>query len=514
MPRKQLDQFTELNDFELDVRSIQMLPLAFCSRHNVVVLGKVDIASPEPIHLGVLEQNTATRQLTQGLSMRWARPVLPVQLTSFEIQRALDVAYGVNTVGDLMEGHPLPTDLNEANHESPPSHLVDCTMLHAIQKRASDIHIECYSNDVDVRVRIDGVLYQLQTHISPDNINGVVNRLKIMAGLDIAEQRVPQDGRIRASVIDRQRTSRVDFRINTLPGPYGEDVVLRVLDVAMGLLPIDQLGMTEEMGRDFQQLLDNPEGAVLVTGPTGCGKTTTLYSCLEILKDGSRKILTAEDPIEYSLPKINQKQVSPVMSMADLSRAFLRQDPDIILIGEIRDHDTAITAAKAASTGHLVLGTLHTSDALGAIPRLRSLNLDDDQISDSLLAVLAQRLARRICTSCIEPTELTPEQRKRLGPLATNLRPSVGKGCSQCNDTGYRGRVGFFELMVIDHELQGEIAAGKHAPGLREILARKEHKSLIDDAVLKINHGQTSVDELLRVIPYRQLQAEIRSRTT
>ena len=219
---------------------------------------------------------------------------------------------------------------------------------------------------------------------------------------------------------------------------------------------------------------------MLVTGPTGSGKTTTLYSCLDILKDGSRKILTAEDPIEYSLPKINQKQVSPVMSMADLSRAFLRQDPDIILIGEIRDHDTAITAAKAASTGHLVLGTLHTSDALGAIPRLRSLKLDDDQISDSILAVLAQRLARRICSNCVERTELTSEQHKRLGPLAANLRPSLGKGCSQCNDTGYRGRVGFFELMVIDHELQGEIAAGKHAPGLREILARKEHKSLIE----------------------------------
>ena len=226
-------------------------------------------------------------------------------------------------------------------------------MLHAIQKRASDIHIECYSNDVDVRVRIDGVLYQLQTHVSPDNISGVINRLKIMAGLDIAEQRVPQDGRIRASVIDQNRSSRVDFRINTLPGPYGEDVVLRVLDVGMGLLPIDQLGMTVEMGRDFQQLLENPEGAVLVTGPTGSGKTTTLYSCLDILKDGTRKIMTAEDPIEYSLPKINQKQVSPVMSMADLSRSFLRQDPDIILIGEIRDHDTAVTAAKAASTGHL-----------------------------------------------------------------------------------------------------------------------------------------------------------------
>ena len=513
MPRSRIDSFTELHDFELDVQSIQMLPLAFCSRHSVVVLGQVSLASADPIYIGVLEQTPGIQQLTQGLSMRWARPVLPVKLTSYEIKRALDVGYGEESVGDLVDGHILPVNLEESSHESGPTHLVDCTMLHAIQKGASDIHIESYAGDVDVRVRIDGVLYQLQTHITPHNLNGVVNRIKIMAGLDIAVQRVPQDGRIRANVVDQNRASRVDFRVNTLPGPHGEDVVLRVLDVSMGLLPIDQLGMTEEMADRFERLLENPEGAVLVTGPTGSGKTTTLYSCMEVLKDGKRKILTAEDPIEYSLPKINQKQVSANMDMAALSRAFLRQDPDIILIGEIRDHETAITAAKAASTGHLVLGTLHTSDALGSIPRLRSLKLDDDQIADALLAVLAQRLARRICPSCSTPTPLTESQLSRLGPLAEGLTPVTGTGCDTCQGMGYRGRIGLYELMVVDLELQAEIAAGQHSPGLREMLTTKGHKSLVDDALLKINLGLTTVDELLRVVPYRQLQAEIRRRT-
>ena len=512
MSRSDLQTFTELLDFELHVNSIQMLPLAFCTRHQLVVLGQFVLASPDPVHVGVLEKTESIRQIVEALAVRWARPVIPVQLTTYEIQRVLDVGFGIDSVGDLVDGHVLPLTLPDASHDSVPSHLVDCTLLHAIQKRASDIHIECYAKDIDVRIRVDGVLYQLQTHISPDNISAVINRIKIMAGLDIAEQRVPQDGRIRANVIDEGRASRVDFRVNALPGPHGEDIVLRVLDVSMGLLEINELGMTTEMGDRFQRLLKNPEGAVLVTGPTGSGKTTTLYSCLEVLKDGKRKILTAEDPIEYSLPKINQKQVTPRMDMAALSRAFLRQDPDIILIGEIRDGETAETAAKAAATGHLVLGTLHTSDALGAIPRLRSLGLDDDEISDAMLAILAQRLVRRICTSCAKEQPLSDDENARLGPLAKDLKPMRGEGCKDCNGSGYRGRIGVYELLEIDLEIQSEIAAGLHAPGLRSLLYSRSHLSLIDDALTKIRLGITTVEELLRVIPYRQLQAEIRRR--
>ena len=513
MTRKRLKPFTELGDFSLDPTSIHMLPFAFCARQQVAVLGEVVLGAPEPIHLGMTD--TSDTDLLSALSLRWARPVIAVQLTSFEIQRVLDIGFGSEGGPDAYAGHVLPADLPQAQPDDDAARQLDCTLLHAIQKRASDIHIERYRRDVDVRIRVDGVLIQHQTHITPDNINGVINRIKILTSLDIAESRVSQDGGFRMSVVDGDRVSALDCRASILPGPHGEDAVLRILDPQVGLVDLGRLGMTPEMAATFEGLLANPEGTVLVTGPTGSGKSTTLYAALDKLNDGRRKILTAEDPIEYTLDKVNQKQVSPVMSMSDLARAFLRHDPDIILIGEVRDRETAATAAKAACTGHLVLGTLHTSDALGSIPRLRGLELSDDQISDSLLAILAQRLARRVCQYCAETWPITETQRAKLSTLLDSWDGETlhAKGCDRCNGIGYSGRIGLFELLVFDHTMISAIADGMHAPGLRALLRQKGHPSLVDDALEKVQDGLTTLDELLRVVPVRQIRAEIDSRT-
>ena len=505
MPRTKLRKFTELPQFELDPDSIQMLPLAFCSRNQVVVLGHVDLSTQEPIHLGMLEPRQD--QLIHALAMRWARPVIPVQLNQYEVNKALDVGFGSGVVGDEGASHVLDLKSSPATADSEAVELVDDMLLHAIAQRASDIHLECYAGDVDLRLRIDGVMHQLLTHVDPENLNEVTNRIKVISGLDIVERRHPQDGRFRVIVKDGARRNTVDFRVNVLPGPFGEDVVVRVLDANVRMLGIDKLGMNDVDRSRFETLIGNPEGTILVTGPTGSGKTTTLYSALGTLNDGSRKVLTAEDPIEYYLPKVNQKQVGPRVEMAELARAFLRQDPDVILVGEIRDAATAEVVARAASTGHLVFSTLHTPDALGAIPRLKVLGLSDNQTSDTLLLVVSQRLARRVCRFCAEPVPVSDDQRRVLGCLAEGLEPKAGHGCERCRGTGGVGRTGLFELLVIDEELQNLISEGVPTPRLRQHLRDRGHLFLVDDALAKVRAGEISVDELLRVIPYRQIMA-------
>jgi type II secretory ATPase GspE/PulE/Tfp pilus assembly ATPase PilB-like protein len=361
---------------------------------------------------------------------------------------------------------------------------------------------------VDVRLRIDGILHQMYTDMSPESVSEVVNRIKILANLDITEHRKPQDGRISA-VIDQGEDDRkvIDYRVSVVPSPAGEDVVIRILDSNAGLVPVSQLGMTKDLERVFIQLLQNPEGLVLVTGPTGSGKTTTLYSALARLNDGRKKIITAEDPIEYFVPKVNQKQVSPAMPYALLLRALLRQDPNVLLVGEIRDLETGSTALNAARTGHIVLGTLHTADAVGTIGRLRGLELDDTDIADALLAVLAQRLARRICEKCSEPREPTGEQKALLEHLLDGVQLRSGRGCEHCHHTGYRKRIGIFELLLVDVGMQDLIATGAHNAQLRKYAQEHFFKSMVDDALEKIAAGLTTVDELVRVIPYRHIIA-------
>jgi type II secretory ATPase GspE/PulE/Tfp pilus assembly ATPase PilB-like protein len=494
--------FSELAQHALDRASIRLLPEPFCRRNHVVVLGKVDrAASHEPVTLGMLMPEDQATQLHIADFLQ--RPVRVVRLNRYEIKSALEAGFGagVAVTADLVI-RPRPRSPQPDAVE-----LVDRMLLDAVARKASDIHVETYAEDVDLRFRVDGILHQVYTDISPANVDEVVSRIKVLAQLDIAERRRPQDGRIRA-LIDPDGVQKViDFRISVVPSPWGEDVVIRLLDASLGLLPVRRLGMSADAEALFLQLMTNPEGLVLVTGPTGSGKTTTLYAALAQLNDGRRKIITAEDPIEYFVPKVNQKQVSEQLTHPVLLRALLRQDPNVMLVGELRDRETGSMALNAAATGHLVLGTLHTADAVGTVARLRGLGLDDTEIADALLAVLAQRLVRRVCASCSRPCAATPEQIALLGPLLDGVELREGQGCDECQHTGYRGRVGIYELLLADPGLQDLIVAGAHGVKLRAHARARGFHTLVEDALVKIAAGATTVDELVRVVPYRHIVA-------
>lgn len=503
MPRRRLPSFSELSDFEIEPEAVRMLPLRFCEAKRIAVLGPYE--SPEPLYVGV---ETHDDSIETMLNRRFNREVTLVQLNEYEIDRALDMGFGDGALGMAVD-HTLDVETPALPKNPTATDIVDDILLHALQQAASDIHIESYPGDVDVRLRVDGVLHQLHTTLSPKNMAEAVSRLKILSKLDVAERRRPQDGHFRVSVKHGNRRYPIDFRVNVLPGPHGEDTVLRVLDPDLGLMPVEQLGMSQRVAEDFIRLLKNPDGCILVTGPTGSGKTSTLYSALEQIRDGTKKIVTAEDPIEYHVPKINQKQVGHSMDMPSIARAFLRHDPDVILIGEIRDEETAMVASRAATTGHLVLSTLHTADALGAISRLRALGLMETEIAEAVLAVVAQRLVRTVCEECKEDEPLTRDQRQLLGPFASNLKQVVGKGCEACHETGYKGRVGLFELLVIDQTMQDKIHSGESPPELREYLAYRNHPSLLHDGLDKVRAGRTTVTEVLRVVPYREVRAVV-----
>ncbi|WP_404369921.1 GspE/PulE family protein [Corallococcus coralloides] len=493
--------FSELPQFTLDRESLRLLPESFCRRLGVAVMGKVDPGNDtEAVTVAMLDP--ADESVRYRIADFLRRPVRPVRLNRYEIDSALEVGFGAGAHASvdvvLKAGtalSPRPTAVELVNH----------VLAVAVAQGASDIHLESYTDDVDLRYRVDGILHQTYTDISPDSLPEVVSRIKVMAGLDIAEKRRPQDGRLRALYEGEAGRRFVDFRVSVVPSPAGEDVVIRLLDASVGLVPVETLGMTPELQATVLRLLGNPEGLVLVTGPTGSGKTTTLYAALARLNDGRKKIITAEDPIEYVVPKVNQKQVSPQMPHLTLLRALLRQDPNVMLVGEIRDLETGSTALMAASTGHVVLGTLHTADAIGAVSRLRGLKLEDGDIAEALLAVLAQRLVRRVCPECSVPTTPTADQLALLGPLLDGVRPRAGQGCEACRHTGFKGRVGLFELLVVDPELQLLIATGAPGVQLRRHARARGFRTLVEDALAKVAAGVTTLHELTRVVPYRYI---------
>lgn len=496
--------FSELGQHELDRASIRLLPEPFCRRKHVVVLGKVDrAATHQPITLGMAAPEDAATRLHIADFLQ--RPVEVVRLNRLEIDRALDIGFGGGPAAraDLIIRPRPPSPRPDAVE------MVERLLASAVARKASDIHIETYADDVDLRLRIDGILHQTFTEMAPGNVAEVVSRIKVLARLDIAERRQPQDGRIRAAIEaeDGGAARVVDFRVSVVPSPWGEDVVIRILDASAGLVPVARLGMSAEVEALFLRLLKNPEGLVLVTGPTGSGKTTTLYAALAQMNDGRRKIITAEDPIEYYVAKVNQKQVSTQMTHASLLRAMLRQDPNVLLVGELRDLETGSMALNAAGTGHLVLGTLHTGDAVGTVARLRGLGLDDTDIANALLAVLAQRLVRRICAECSQPAAATPAEIELFGPLLAGVEARAGRGCEACQHTGYRGRVGLYELLLADPGLQDLVVAGAHNVKLRAHARAHGFRTLVDDGLAKVAAGVTTLAELVRVVPYRHIVA-------
>ncbi len=388
-------------------------------------------------------------------------------------------------------------DLVSLANEAPVVKIVNLLLLEALDTRASDVHLETYESGLRVRYRVDGIL---QDAIAPPPrlAAAVVSRLKIMAELDIAERRVPQDGRIRLRMHDRQ----VDVRVSTLPTLHGESVVLRLLDKESGRIGLVELGMGPDTLARFDKVIAKPHGIVLATGPTGSGKTTTLYAAVDRIRTGREKILTVEDPVEYELPGVPQVPVNEKVGLtfANALRALLRQDPDVMLVGEIRDRETADIATHAALTGHLVLSTLHTNDAATALTRLVDLGIEPYLVASTLEAVLAQRLVRRICESCRRPAELTAEQRSALGESASVLsKVWEGEGCEECRGTGYSGRTGIYELLVMEPWLREAVLEDVSAGRLQALAQKAGMRLLREDGLRLVGEGLTTAEEVLRV---------------
>lgn len=391
------------------------------------------------------------------------------------------------------------SELRQAVEEAPIVKLVNLILGEAISRGASDIHIEPYENVLRVRYRIDGLLYDVMQ--PPLKLKAAISsRIKIMAELDIAERRLPQDGRIRLRTKDKE----VDIRVSTLPTIFGEKVVMRILDKSSLVLDLTKLGFEPKALREFEEAIQSPYGMVLVTGPTGSGKTTTLYSAMSTINTIDVNIMTAEDPVEYNLMGINQLQVKEEIGLtfASVLRSFLRQDPDIIMVGEIRDFETAEIAVKAALTGHLVLSTLHTNDAPGTISRLLNMGIEPFLLSASLLLILAQRLCRKVCPQCKEEEKVPITTLVKIGfteEEAKGIKCFKGTGCPACFNTGYKGRVALYEVMSVRTEIKELILRGGAATEIKKLAVRLGMKTLRMSGLIKIKEGITSIEEVLRV---------------
>jgi type IV pilus assembly protein PilB len=388
-------------------------------------------------------------------------------------------------------------DLERSTEEAPVVRLVNAVLTDAIRKRASDIHVEPYEKMLRIRFRVDGVLYEIMR--PPLRLkNAITSRIKVMAQLDIAERRLPQDGRIKMKLAGNKE---MDFRVSCLPTIFGEKVVLRLLDKSSLQLDMSKLGFEENALKHFKESISKPYGMVLVTGPTGSGKTTSLYSALAELNKVATNISTAEDPVEYNLVGINQVQMHDDIGLnfAAALRSFLRQDPDIIMVGEIRDFETAEIAVKAALTGHLVLSTLHTNDAPSTVNRLLNMGIEPFLVASSVNLIMAQRLARVICNQCREDNPVPPEVLTEMGWTGEPFTPQRGVGCPACGGTAYRGRIALYEVMPMSDELREQVLAGATSLDLKRAAIQGGMKTLRQSGLSKVFEGVTSLEEVLRV---------------
>jgi len=450
------------------------------------------------------------RFAVRALEVKCARRVETRVAVPSDLDRAIERLYGTgrSAIERIVDGLDSEIDgaaddaerLKDLASEAPVIRLVGLLITDSVARRASDIHIEPFENRLRVRYRIDGVLHDVASH--PSRLRfAVISRIKIMAKLNIAERRLPQDGRIRLSV----RGNEIDLRVSTMPIEHGESVVLRVLDKSSVVLDFARLGFADDNRDAFRSLLARPNGIVLVTGPTGSGKTTTLYTALKELNSTECKILTVEDPIEYQIEGINQIGIKPQIGLgfADILRSILRQDPDIIMVGEIRDLETAQIAVQAALTGHLVLSTLHTNSAVGTVTRLLEMGVEGYLLTSTLSGVLAQRLVRRLCEKCRQPHPATPQLAERLGlsRLAGGREPALYApgGCDACNRTGYSGRLCINEVLTIDREIARLIVKQAGEDELARAAASSGMRTMYEDGLLKALAGSTTVEEVLRV---------------
>jgi type IV pilus assembly protein PilB len=493
--------FVDLSDFPVDGAAVASVPSSVCRRYNALPIGyddgKLLVAMSDPANVFAIDD---IRSLT-GIDVK------PAVATKSDVTAAINRYHRVD--GDLddltmafegQEDEDL-SNIKEVVEDAPIVKFVNLLITQAIQDRASDIHIEPTERDLRVRFRIDGVLHEIMR--SPKNIqSGVTSRLKIMADINIAERRVPQDGRLSVT----SNGKKIDLRVATLPTVWGEKVVMRVLDNSTALLRLSDLGFGDNNYERYSQSFTKPYGMILVTGPTGSGKSTTLYATLNIVSRPEINVITVEDPVEYRIPGINQVQtnVKAGLTFASALRSILRSDPDVVLIGEVRDHETAQIAIEAALTGHLVLSTLHTNDAPSAVTRLVEMGIEPFLVGSALDCVLAQRLARRLCLKCREP--YTPEPETLLSArfpwqdgmdLPTIYRPI---GCSACAKTGYRGRLALHEVMPVTEEIERLAVERASAVQIMHVAKEQGMATLRDDGMLKVLGGVTTLEEILRVV--------------
>ncbi|HXY46039.1 MAG TPA: ATPase, T2SS/T4P/T4SS family [Acidimicrobiales bacterium] len=504
-------EFVDLNDFSMDLKAIASIPEAMAKRHQILAIGYrngvpiIAMANPSNVFAmddlrTVLGRDIVTvvsspRQITDYISRMYRHD----KEASDAATRAAAGQRQADTATEKVE----LTDLHAVTDDAPIVKYVNLILRQALQERASDVHIEPTADDLRVRFRIDGVLHDITR--SPKAIQGgVTTRLKVMAELDIAEHRVPQDGRISLNAGSRE----VDLRVATLPTVHGEKVVMRILDKSNAMLDLGDLGFLPEVQERYKESYRKPYGTILVTGPTGSGKSTTLYATLNVLNTPARNLITVEDPVEYQLPGVNQIQVNNKagLTFARALRSILRSDPDIILVGEIRDKETAIIGIEAALTGHLVLSSLHTNDAAGTPMRLVEMGVEPFLVGSALDCVVAQRLARQLCDNCNEPHDPTADELEVFGWDESDAPPQ-GKprfrravGCQACSRTGYRGRIALHELLVVSEEVERCIIHGSSVDDLGRVAVEQGMVPLRHDGLRKAALGLTSLEEVIRVV--------------
>jgi len=504
---------------KVDLNIARILDESIAKRFCLVAIGetgsRIIVVMADPLNVIAIDT----------ITLKIKRPIKVVIGSAQEIRRSIEIIYHGSDVEEQRLRELVQTEVQlEADREdervesiledaaesaenaneaaaakAPVIRFVDLLLSQAVKSRASDVHIEPQEKSMMIRMRIDGLLRDMVPPARNMQM-AVVTRIKILSNLNIAERRLPQDGRLKIKAPNRD----IDVRVSTLPTIYGEKVVMRILDAAAASHNLDQLGIEPDLFAVLKNALSQPHGIMIVTGPTGSGKSTTLYACLNYLRDPTMNITTVEDPVEYRLAGINQVQVKPEIDLdfASCLRSILRQDPDIVLIGEIRDKETVEIAIKASLTGHLVLSTFHTNDAPSAISRLAYMGIEPYLLASSLNLIIAQRLVRKICDKCKEPTTLNEEVLKRLKVDPNKLKNATlchGKGCKSCLNTGYFGRLPIFEFLVLDHEMRDLVTKGESEIQIRALARQKGYGGLLESGVAKMLQGKTTAEEVLGV---------------
>ena len=517
------EYLSEIPAKTVPIEFIEAVPATYAQHHFIIGIKsenhdgentQTEDSTNEPFELTVVLSKPLDVNALDNVSKMTGLPVKAAVATRAAITSVIDVAYEQRTtiieevaeeldsqnLDQLVDEVSTSDDLLDVVNRPPVIRLVNDILFRALQLRASDIHVHPYESRIQVRYRIDGILYDTLS-LNKNVLPLIISRIKVMAGMDIAERRLPQDGRCSVRLGQRE----VDLRISTVPTSFGERSVMRLLDKSSGIFSLNELGLCSDDLKKFDSLLYRSHGVIFVTGPTGSGKSTTLYSCLNRINSAEKNVITIEDPIEYQLEGISQIQVASKkgMTFATSLRHVLRQDPDVIMVGEVRDIETARMAIQSSLTGHLVFSTLHTNDSAGAVSRLLDLGVEPYLVSSSLIAIIAQRLVRKVCPECKEPIEPSSHELRELGlddtAVANGGKFFVGAGCDKCFQTGYRGRTGIYEMMLISEDIQNLIYTRESAGKIKRHALNSGLKTLRMDGARKVLTGITTISEVLRV---------------